>query len=330
MDKVLSNKIKIISFFCTVLVVFRHGLNLQAFGLSNNEASYISIIEHGVSKITEVAVPYFFIVSGYFFSRHTYYNNSEYVTMMKKKARTLFIPFIFWNIVGLFPLLLTHQFVFEDNPLLYILQLLNSDWNGVLWYVRDIMTIMLLAPLYTWIFMVNNRWLYTILFILLFINWWPVECRWLSSEGMLFFFIGGILQKNSKILNKEIHVITLSGLWIIWMLSCFCFPFYWPIHRYNTLLGLVVIWQLFRYIPQQLSIWMLNASAYSFFIYVIHIFIIKSMKVGVANFFLGNEIVALLSYFILPLLTISIILYLGKKINKYFPKEFNIITGGRS
>lgn len=330
MDKVLSNKIKVISFLCTVLVVFRHGLNLQAFGLSSYEASYVSIIEHGVSKITEVAVPYFFIVSGYFFSKYSYYARGEYVVMLKKKARTLLIPFIFWNIIGVFPLLLTHQFVFEDNPLLYVMQLLNSNWNGVLWYVRDIMTMMVLAPLYIWIFMVNNRWLYITLFILLFINWWPVECKWLSSEGMLFFFFGGFLQKNSKFLDKEIPEIALSGLGIIWMISCFCFPFYWPIHRYNTLLGLVVIWQLYRYIPQQFSTWMLKASAYSFFIYVVHIFIIKFMKVGAANFFPENEIAALISYAILPLLTISIALYLGKKLNKYFPKAFNIITGGRS
>lgn len=44
----------------------------------------------------------------------------------------------------------------------------------------------------------------------------------------------------------------------------FLFPFYWPIHRYNTLLGLVVVWQLFHYIPKRLSAWILNVSAYSF------------------------------------------------------------------
>lgn len=330
MDKILSDKIKTISFLCTAMVVFRHGLNLKAFGLESYESSYVSIIEHGISKITEVAVPYFFIVSGYFFFRYSYYRSGEYVTMLKKKIRTLFIPFIFWNIVGLFPLLLTHQFIFEDNPLQYVLQLLNSNWNGVLWYVRDIMTMMVIAPLYTWIFIVNNRWIYIILFILLFINWWPVECSWLSSEGILFFFTGGILQKNSKILNREIPIIVLSGLGIIWIISCFCFPFYWPIHRYNTLLGLIVVWQLFRYIPQYLSVWMLNTSVYSFFIYVIHIFIIKSMKLGVATFFPKNEIAALLSYIILPLLTISITLYIGKGLNKYSPKVFNIIMGGRS
>lgn len=330
MDKFLSEKIKIISFLCTIMVVFRHGFNLQAFGLSNHETSYVTIIEHGVSKLTEVAVPYFFIVSGYFFFRYSYYGNGEYVTMLRKKMHTLFIPFLFWNIVGIIPLLLMNQFVFENTLWRYILQLLNSDWNGVLWYVRDIMTMMILAPLYSWVFVINNRWLYVLLFTLLFINWWPVECCWVSSEGILFFFLGGILQKNTTFLYKCMPTTALFVTGSIWIISCFFFPFYWPVHRYNTLLGLIVIWQLFRYLPKQLSSWMLSTSVYSFFIYVVHSFIVKSMKVGVAHFFHGNEIVALISYLILPLFTIGIAIYLGKFSNKYLPTVFKIIIGGRS
>lgn len=330
MDKVLSNKIKIISFLCTVMVVYRHGLNLQAFGLTNYETSYVTIIEHGFSKITEVAVPYFFIVSGYFFFRYSYYGNGEYITMVRKKIKTLLVPFLFWNIVGLFPLLLTNQFVIEAMPWQYIMQLLNSDWNGVLWYVRDLMTLMVIVPFYSWIFVVNNRWLYICLFILLFINWWPVECRWISSEGMIFFFLGGVLQKNSKILNKRIPTAVLILMGLIWIISCFCFPFYWPIHRYNTLLGLVIIWQLFHYFPKHLLNCALGVSVYSFFIYVVHIYIVKAMKMGVAHFFYGNEKIALISYIVLPLLTVGIALYLGKLFNKYLPTAFNIVTGGRN
>lgn len=85
MNKILSDKIRVISFLCTVMVVFRHSLNLQAFGLSSYGNPHVAIIEHGISKITEVAVPYFFIISGYFFLRYSYYGNGEYMTMVRKK-----------------------------------------------------------------------------------------------------------------------------------------------------------------------------------------------------------------------------------------------------
>lgn len=66
MNKILSDKIRIISFLCTVLVVFRHSLNLQAFGLSSYRNPHVAVIECGISKITEVAVPYFLLYRAIF------------------------------------------------------------------------------------------------------------------------------------------------------------------------------------------------------------------------------------------------------------------------
>lgn len=329
MDKHISDKIKILSFICTVMVVIRHGFNLYAFGLNDCKTSYIGFIEYGVSKLTEIAVPYFFIVSGFFFLRYTYYSKSEYIHMLYKKMNSLFIPFLFWNIFGIIPLLLAHQFVFENTTWKYIIQLLHSDWNGVLWYVRDIMTLMVLVPLYAWIFVLNNRWLYGVVFLLLFINWIPVDCGWISTEGMLFFYLGGFLQKNESVISRRMPTFLLAIIGTAWIISCFFFPFKWEIHRYNTLLGLIIFWQMYHYIPKQISSWILNISAYSFFIFVTHLYIIKGIKLGVAHYFWGNEFIALLSYIFLPLLTIIIALYIGKKFNKFLPKVFNIVMGGR-
>lgn len=329
MNKNLSEKIKVVSFICTVMVVYRHGFNLHAFGLNDNIDSYIAFIEYGISKLTEVAVPYFFIVSGFFFFRYTYYDKSEYVKMLCKKIHSLLIPFIFWNIVGIIPLILTHQFAYGDTPWKYILQLFHSDWNGVLWYVRDIMTLMVSVPLYDWIFVLNNRWLYGVVSILLFLNWVPVDCGWVSTEGMFFFFLGGLLQKNESVIKKRMPISLLAVLATIWIISCFFFPFFWHIHRYNTLLGITIIWQMYHYLPKQLLCWILNISSYSFFIYVVHAFIVKGMKISVAHYFSGNEVVALISYIILPLLTVGITLYLGKVFNKLLPNVFSIVMGGR-
>lgn len=329
MDKTLSVKIKSLGFLCTVMVVFRHGYNLQAFGLNFYDTSYVTFVENGISKLTEVAVPYFFIVSGFFFFRSSYYGKGEFIHMLYKKFHSLFIPFIFWNIVGIIPLMLVNQFVYEDNPWKYILQLLNSDWNGVLWYVRDIMTLMALAPLYAWIFVLNNRLLYVAIFVILFTNWLPIDCGWISTEGTLFFFLGGVLQKNSGVLSMRINKAILIIIGMVWIISCFIFPFYWPIHRYNTLLGLVVVWYLFNFLSKQSLSRILSISNYSFFIYVVHAFIIKCMKIMVAHFFLGNEFVAFTSYIILPILTILITLYSGRMISKYMPIFYGVIVGGR-
>lgn len=330
MDKMLSDKMRVVGFLCTVMVVFRHALNLQAFGIDSMGRSYASFVENGISKVTEIAVPYFFVVSGFFFFRKTFYGKGEYWEMLKKKIRTLFIPFLFWNIVGCIPLLIMHQFVYETHWWMYGQQILNSEWNGVLWYVRDIMTMMLLAPLYSWLFVVNNKWLYFVVTALLFLHWLPVDCGWISSEGIFFFFVGGVLQRYSRMLKCQMPAWLLLFLLSVWIFSSFAYPRFWPIHRYNTLLGLIVFWQLASYVPLRYMPKLVCLSAYSFFIYVVHADLVKAMKVGIAHLAYGNEMVALTSYVVTTLGAILIALGVGKFLNKHIPSFFYIITGGRA
>lgn len=95
MDKVLSDKMRVVGFLCTVMVVFRHALNLQAFGIDSMGRSYTSFVENGISKVTEIAVPYFFVVSGFFFFRKTFYGKGEYWEMLKKKNQNIVHSFSF-------------------------------------------------------------------------------------------------------------------------------------------------------------------------------------------------------------------------------------------
>lgn len=329
MDLSLSDKIKVGSFLCTVLVVLRHSLNLQAFGLTNGNGALAPYIEMGVSKQTEIAVPFFFIVSGFFFFRHTYYGKNEYVRMVVKKWHTLFVPFLFWNLVGMVVLLVTRRFVFEEEWWRYGVQLLHSDWNGVLWYVRDIMTMMLLVPLYGWIFMVDNKWLYIALFIGLYFHWVPVDCSWLSSEGVLFFFLGGVLQRHSEVVKWKMP---RCGLWLmtaVWIVLCFVYPRCWTIHKYNTLLGLIVFWQWIDSVSNKWYGVLLRLSSFAFFIYVVHVDILKAMKVTLAHFFPSNELMALLAFILLPVITVIMLFYIGKYWCKKNPKSFLFVTGGR-
>lgn len=329
MEQSLSDKIKVGSFLCTMLVVLRHSLNLQAFGLTNGNGALVTFIEKGVSKQTEIAVPFFFIVSGFFFFRYTYNRWNEYVRMVIKKWHTLFVPFLFWNLIGMVILLITRRFVCEEEWWRYCFQLLHSDWNGVLWYVRDIMTMMLLVPLYGWIFMVNNKCLYFILLISLFFHWVPVDCAWLSSEGMLFFFLGGVLQRHSDVFKWRISKYCLWMMTAMWLVSCFVYPCYWAIHKYNTLLGLIVGWQWLDYMPNRWYGVLLRLSPFAFFIYVVHADILKVMKVTLAKYYFGNEGIAMIAFFIIPVITILISFIIGKFWNKLSPKTLAWVTGGR-
>lgn len=101
MDKVLSDKMRVVGFLCTVMVVFRHALNLQAFGIDSMGRSYASFVENGISKVTEIAVPYFFVVSGFFFQKNILWKR-RVLGDVEEKIRTLFIPFLFGILLDVF------------------------------------------------------------------------------------------------------------------------------------------------------------------------------------------------------------------------------------
>ena len=53
------------------------------------------------------------------------------------------------------------------------------------------------------------------------------------------------------------------------------------------------------------------------------------MKVTIAYFFKGSNLVSCLSYLLLPLITIAIIVLLAMKMKSVSPKLYGLITGGR-
>lgn len=327
----VNDKIKVLSFLCTVMVLFRHSRNLVAFWGTEHVNNLTAYIENFVSVLTEVAVPTFFIISGYFFFKYDYYENNNYILMIKKKYKTLVIPFVFWNIMGALALLSYDPESIEINIQSAFYNLLLSKWNGPLWYVRDLILIMFLVPFYAWIYKVNNIIIYLVLFTILYIRWWPIDISLLSSEGLFFFFVGSLIRKNKSILEYRlpfIFFLLLLSIWLFYSLNLF--PFYDKnTHRINTIIGIIVFWRLVDYIKGRCLVLLYNISAYSFFIYVMHTYLIKMIKRIIAYFCYENNAIALLTYIFVPVITIIIVFFIAKFWKKYFYQSYLIVSGGR-
>lgn len=326
----LSNKIKIGSFICTIMVLYRHSLNYLAFFNSYEGFGYNKVIQGSMSIITEIAVPFFFIISGFFFFKKVYNNRVSYITMLRKKTKTLIIPFILWNIYGLFFIILYDINRLDKSFASLIYDLCLSNWNGPLWYIRDLIILMIISPLYSWIYKINSKLLYSLI-ITLFILWTPVSSDLLSSESILFFIIGGTLSKNLNIVNYKTNKKRLLLYVLIWIILLFntYINNILLLHKLNILCGIITYWMILDYIPYNFQQRIINLSKYSFIIYVMHAYIVKSIKNAVAYFYWGNEIVALLTYILLPLATTILIIYISKLWVKTCPKLYYFTTGNR-
>ena len=328
----LSDKLRICSFLATVFVVYRHSFVIHAFygaNICNNQD--VMFITHWISGLTEMAVPLFFIISGFFFLGKEYSSWTIYFSMMRKKTRTLFVPFVCWNVAGLFVLLLYKCSAVPHELHSFVKHFFISDFNGPLWYVRDLMLYMLLVPLYQWLFDNRMRVLLGLFVSFLLTKWMPVDGKVFSSEGVLFFIIGGILSKYKVLdyrIDKKWIIWALLFLWQICCLFCDLWSNEW-LHKAIVVLGVLALWYGIDLIPIKFCIRIKQISCYAFFIYVTHFYCVKFVKLILAHYFYGNGTVALLTCLLVPMFVIALLIEIGKLFRFYFPKVYLFTTGNR-
>lgn len=329
MEVKLSNRIRILSLICTIFVVYRHAYIVPALLNENDVPIYVLKTREVLSRITSLAVPVFFIISGFFFFRHDYYGINDYGSMIMKKVRSLLIPFLVWNMVGGIALYLEHSPQFGGDIESVLLNLFQSHWYGPLWYVRDLMIWMLLYPIYGWLVNFRYNLPFWLVVAIAFYYWIPVASNVMAIEGLLFFLIGGWLSKHESFVTYKIPRPILVCLVLLWIAWSYCSPLLMEIslYKFYVLLGIVVLWQIVQRISVKTK--MLDESHYSFFLYVTHIYILKIFKVLVATKFYGNGVVALLVYLLGPLLAIFLLYHIGKFCKYHMGIIYQFAVGGR-
>lgn len=328
----LSNKYKVCSVLATIFVVYRHSFVEQAFLLRGSHVGdVLSNTTRLVSTITEVAVPLFFIISGFFFFQKNYYKGNEYMKMLRKKFRTLFIPFVFWNLVGLLVLVASGKYEKTEGCLNFVENFFLSYNYGPLWYVRDLMLFMLFSPIYLWMMFQRYRWVWMIILPVLVYFWLPVDNRFVSVEGLLFFLVGGLLNFRVNILSMKKNKIYPILLFAQWMALAYSINL-WEhekIHKFSICLGILFLWFSIDVIPKKIYCFLLKMSKYAFFVYVTHFYFVKTFKILIAHNFVGNEIVAWFTFIFLPIICIGVLILFAQLFSKKYNRIYSLLTGNR-
>ena len=124
--------------------------------------SYISLLFGLVYG--SIGVPFFYLISGYLFYQG--YRNSmlEYENKLKRRIKSLLIPYILWNIIAF----IIYTFVTHD---MQMSQFFESFWfvvgknghspaDGPLWFVRTLIFLSVISPI---MYLINKnkylRWM---------------------------------------------------------------------------------------------------------------------------------------------------------------------------
>ena len=97
-EKFFRNKIQVYSFFSSLLVIFIHAFNLNTYGIDKSNP-IVYWIEMIISQdIGLLAVPMFFVISGFLFFR-TVSDYGSITVKQKKRIKTLLIPYLLWTTI---------------------------------------------------------------------------------------------------------------------------------------------------------------------------------------------------------------------------------------
>lgn len=192
-----NNKIANMSVICMALVVSIH------LAWSNEDSGVVwfvrQLTESGISR---AAVPFFFIVSGYFLSAH-FGEQGWWYREIKKRWRTLVVPFCFWicvSFVVILPLSVVADII-AQRPFGTNICISDGRWvkafglnllsppgcNGALWFIRNLFFLVLTSGLikffldrYCWLW-IGGLYVAWVTYLSLFGE---------GSSGIGFFYYG--------------------------------------------------------------------------------------------------------------------------------------------
>ena len=371
----LSYTISYLRFPLTVGVVFIHfsldgGINVHGvkYGLDNPEW-YFFIINFTSQVLAAIGVPLFFFISGYLFFYNKDFNKDVYTQQLKKRANTLLVPYILWNLIAVlwhfkyfipgissffrptdvqisFTRILNTFFDNNNGRGIFIGQVspsaerMISPIDGPLWFVRDLMLMVLGSPIIYWltkkfktyfVTVVGLVWLFSS-FILPAFNY---KDQLLTA---LFFFSGGgyysINKENFVLSFRELKFIpiTYSIIAVVDALSkSLVYNEY--IHKIGIIFGIVTVIVIASYSLEH-GIVQVNKSLAdsSFFIYAMHyIFSGELLKFSFMMLHVPdkNPCAMLALYFSLPIISIFVCLGLFLFLKRYSPRLCGLLTGNR-
>lgn len=342
---VTSDKIKIIGLALTLVVVLHHAHNLQF--ASDTPAAPLRYAEYFFHYgLRALAVPFFFICSGFFLA-----DRAEFLRAwpgeVRKRFWSLLVPFLVWSggwLLALWCLervpALAGSFGREHISLANSLQVLDfmtlDPIPHPLWYMRDLFLLAIASPAIIWL--LRQRWgmfTYFAIAVTVYYSVPAIEMR--ESGDLLFFGIGAALAIHKPTVPMVSTPMT-AGLCIMsfglilyhgWWVDTYHAESQWILNT-AALIGLPAIWSAYdRVAPWVRTTATLAAADFALFIYMGHeplVTLVRKLAVGS----LGTSTAALTVIWLGSAFGVTIVLVLtAMLLRRWLPPVYAVLSGGR-
>ena len=351
-DRLQSKMVDFLRFPLIVGVVFIHLLatDFAKLGYCGQYPIYYTITELLACVFGRIAVPFFFLIGGYYF----FYNARKtdlnfYYNKIKKRCRSQLLPFLIWSVLYM----TLNMMIFEDGIIASFSDVVQCVFGNTriesftaypnpafhLWFLRDLFVMALISPLIYILVKYTKGWIILLLGLMYGLNKTiPIVGLYgLSSIALFFFSIGVYIAINGKTiiemaLRFKSFVYVCLPILIIVLLLVKPWIYSDVIERATTIVALIFLFVIMPKFTKQgvgKSTWFLSSC--SFMLYALHAPYFTWVAIGLTEkYAIGNDILATMIYlFYAMIITISsCLVYVLMRIIS--PKFTAIINCGRS
>lgn len=289
-----------------------------------------------------VAVPLFFAISGYLLLRKLEATPAAYGRLLRTKALAIGVPFVIFNAiwivwlltVGSIPLFASKSFVLSAGIPQKLLGIGTSPLNYPLWFLRDLLVVFALSPIF-----------------LLFFRYAPLAGLWVlgllwfgespaseySLAGFCFaFYAGGLLVRRRANLRDtagwDRYVLPLFAVGSVvvgltpWLgLDPYALA---ALKKVYQVLGVAAFWCLSRQTWVKGSRVLHRLAAMSFFVFLTHEPTVSVLQSQLARLWRpGSTLAQLAAYPVTGLTAIALLSLLGWVLARHVPRLFALLTG---
>lgn len=356
-NELTSRIISFLRFPLSVGVVFIH---------SDTAAFHDKYLAHGwlwidylvsffAHTLTSVCVPCFFLISGFLFFRQQCFSKDIYKSKLKSRYHSLLKPYLIWNFIGfliflvkMHPLLSSHfpsLIGFRVDIEMFLLCFWDTNLpkeiniggpiDFPLWYVRDLILLVVFSPAIYWLIRKFKIVFIVIMGVVWFLNiHMQIGIPGLSGQSLFFYPLGAYFAINGiDFVKKSTEVWWAVPVFFIIAVVKVLFtaePFSIYLIKVTVVIGCVAVFRVAYFLLEKMqiktNIFLSNAS---FFLFALHgLLITKFMNISISMIPFESPNIALFLFFVIPVITIFISLYIYKLLLR-FPSVAKPLTGGR-
>ncbi len=351
-NSALSQRIEMLRFPLIVGILFIH-MYTNEINFNNSSALsgfYAFVVEYLSNVVARISVPLFFLLSGFLFFCNLMPSKDGFVKKLNARFYTLFVPFIFWNIVIFIfyafaqTLPVTLHYFSGERP--WVMQLNAIEMIELFfglgdfkypvayqfWFIRDLIVIVIFSPL-IYFFLKKAPYLSLLItFIVWFFDLLHLPYIQISSTSIFFFSFGAYL----GMIKYDFSLSDRYGLWIICgyiLLSIIDVLTYNDfIHNISIFFGTIAAFTVTKYLLhiKKVKKRLITLAKYSFFVYALHEPLLSILRKMIFRALEPlNDFSIFLLYFVCVFLTIFITIWIYKFLQKVSPEVVTISTGGR-